>query len=195
MRVTLVTAPTNEPLTLFEAKLHLRVTHDVDDVYIDSLIPRAREAFERETGRQLLTATYKGFLDRFPEFDHEPIEFANPPLLTVASVQYIDTSGALQTWAASEYVVQVYAGPFAQRGQLYPAAEKQYPDTRRIPNAVTLNFDAGYGAAAAVPGEIKQALLAWIGHRFEHRETVVVGDTPAVVPGLGFEPWKEWTFA
>ena len=59
MRSTLITGPIDEPITLAEAKAHLRVTIDNEDDLITRLIKGARESFERETGRQLLTAAMK----------------------------------------------------------------------------------------------------------------------------------------
>lgn len=194
MRTTLITGPVGEPLTLTEVKEHLRVTFDNEDTLLTRLIAGAREAFERETGRQLLTATWRGFLDRFPLSDREAIEVAKPPLSTLTSITYIDTSGVSQTWDAAAYTVEAFAGPFAGRGMVFPKAEQLYPLTRRIPNAVTVNFDAGYGAAADVPDEIKEAMLAWIGHHYEHRELVVMGASPSLVPALGFDPWKDMDF-
>ncbi len=188
MRLSLVTPATIEPLTLQEAKDHLRVDFAKEDAVINRLIAGARQAFERDTPRQLSTATYKGFLDRFPRFDREPIEIAKPPLLTVAAVIYFDTSGVLQTWAASEYTVEAFAGPFAQRGMLFPKPDDVYPQTRWIPNAVTIDFDAGYGAVASdVPFEITEALLGWIGHHYNNREAVIV-------PWPGFDPWRDADF-
>lgn len=194
MRSTLITGPIDEPLTLAEAKAHLRVTWDNEDNLITRLITGAREGFERETGRQLLTATWRGFLDRFPPFDHEAIEIARPPLVAVTEVNYIDPSGVLQAWPAAEYTVETFSGPSAQRGMLFPKSEQEYPQTRRIPNAVTIDFDSGYGVAADIPEEIREAMLAWIGHHYEHRELVIVGQTPVVVPMLGFDPWKDMDF-
>lgn len=54
-----VTPATVEPVTLEEAKAHLRVDHDADDGLISSLITAAREAVERFTGRALAAATYR----------------------------------------------------------------------------------------------------------------------------------------
>ena len=43
MSLTLITAPALEPITLSEAKLHLRVEHSVDDTLISVFITAARE--------------------------------------------------------------------------------------------------------------------------------------------------------
>lgn len=194
MLTTLITSPVGEPVTLQEAKDHLRVTWSAEDDLITRLIAGAREAFERETGRQILAASWRGYLDRFPLFDHEAIEIAKPPLVDVTAVSYVDTSGVSQVWATSEYDFDVFAGPFAQRGMIYPKPEKEYPLTRRLPNAVLVDFDAGYGVAADVPDEIKEALFAWIGHHYRNRELVVAGNT-SIVPALGFEPWIDMDFS
>ena len=189
MALSLITSSTVEPLTLTEAKDHLRVSFTKEDGLIKGLIVGAREAFERDTGRQLLTATWKQFFDAFPQFDHEKIEIARPPLLSVATVSYVDTSGVLQTWSASEYTVEAFTGPNAERGVVFPNPDDEYPSTRRRPNSVITDFDAGYGATADdVPGEIKQALLVWIGHRYNNRESVII-------PWPGFDPWRDADFA
>ena len=196
MRFNEKTSPAEEPLTLPEAKLHLRVGSDFvkEDGLINGLIVGSRQAFQKQIGRQLITATWQVFLDRFPRFDREPVEIPKPPLQSVTSVQYLDSSGALQTWSNTKYTVEAFAGPEAERGVLFPNFDEQYPITRRIPNAVTIEYVAGYGLAAAVPYEIKQALFAWIGHHYEHREKVVVGTIASKVPGLDFEPWKDMDF-
>jgi uncharacterized phiE125 gp8 family phage protein len=50
-------------------------------------------------------------------------------------------------------------------------------------DAVTIEFTAGYGAAAsAVPAEIKQAMYLMIGHWYENRESVNVGNIVNELP-------------
>ena len=66
MSLQLVTPPTGEPVSLAEAKLHLRVDVDDDDALIGSIISAARQAAETLTGRQLITSRWKLVLDAFP---------------------------------------------------------------------------------------------------------------------------------
>lgn len=57
--LTIITAATVEPITLAQAKAHLRVAHDGDDALITAIIAAAREAVELETGRALAVASYE----------------------------------------------------------------------------------------------------------------------------------------
>ena len=66
MPLQLVTPPAEEPVSLAEAKQHLRVDGGDDDLLIGSLITAARQAAETKTGRQLITARWKLVLDAFP---------------------------------------------------------------------------------------------------------------------------------
>jgi hypothetical protein len=54
-----------EPVSLLEAKLHLRVDFDDDDVLITTLIGAARQAAETMTGRQFVTARWQYVIDCF----------------------------------------------------------------------------------------------------------------------------------
>ncbi len=195
MALSRITSSSIEPLSLTEAKDHLRVSFTKEDGLISRLIVGARQALEKKTRLQLLTANWKQFFDGFPQFDHERIRLGKAPLVSVAAVTYIDTSGVIQTWPAAEYTVEAFLGPDAERGVVFPKPDFEYPQTRRSPNAVTIDFDAGYGTTANdVPAEIREALLAWIGHHYNNRELVIVGQTAAMVPMLGFEPWQDADF-
>jgi uncharacterized phiE125 gp8 family phage protein len=180
---TLITAPTVEPLTLAEARLHLRL--DSDDTepnpLITALIVAARERAELETSRQLITATWSLVLPAFP---CGVIELPRPPLVSVTGVTYVDLAGVTQTWSSSEYQFIAPSGPYCGRGLLAPRYGYTYPDTQ--PDtlaAVTVTFTAGYGAnASSVPQSIKQAMLLLISDWYQHPEQVVVGDNAVAIP-------------
>jgi hypothetical protein len=73
-------APAVEPLTLEEAKNHLRVDADIDedDALINNLIAAARQDCEKFQNRAYITQTWELWLDAWPEKDY--IELPLPPL-------------------------------------------------------------------------------------------------------------------
>jgi uncharacterized phiE125 gp8 family phage protein len=174
-----LTGPSVEPVTLDEAKAFARIDTGYDDALVTSLIVRAREHCEAITGRQFITATYGLLLDRFPTWcrpdvyrvterrEGTDIIVPRPPLLSVDSITYLDTAGASQTVATSDYVVSTYDDP----GRIALANGKTWPQTLEQINAVTVAYTAGYGAAAtAVPESIKQAMHMLVAHFYENRE-------------------------
>ena len=189
MPATLVSAPAEEPVTVTEAKAHLRVDDTNSDTLITSLIVAAREYAETFTRRALITQTWDWIADGFPGTIVLPL----PRLVSVTSITYIDSDGNSQTLAASTYTVDTDSEP----GRIVPAFGKSWPVTRAVFNAVTVRFVAGYGAAAAVPQTIKQAMLLLIGHWYDHREAVAhaqtVVEVPMAVDTLLFAK-RFWTF-
>ncbi len=106
-----------------------------------------------------------------------------PPLASVTSVKYPDSAGTQTTLAASEYTVDTAVTP----GRLFLKYGHYWPVTILQPHsAVVVRFVAGFGAASAVPEDLRQALLLLVGHFYENREAVIpqsgVSINPAVVP-------------
>lgn len=170
MRLTLVTAPLEEPITLAEARAHLRVTATDEDAKILALIFAAREYAENFTGRALVTQTWDLVLECFPR--GREIRLPKPPLQQVVHVKYRDVDNVEQTLATSDY--QVDADDTSPRIVL--ATNKSWPDTYDRIDAVTVRFKAGYGGTAKVPYAIQAAMLLLIGHWFENREAVNIGN-------------------
>ena len=147
--------PTIEPVSLAEAKLHLRVDHTDEDVMIAGLVTAAREWCESFTGRQFCLATWQLKRDVFAA----TVELPHPPLSSFTSITYTDTAGASQTLASTVYTVNS-SGIFPR---VYLAYGQTWPAVRDIPDAVTYNYIAGYGStAASVPHSIKQAVKVMI---------------------------------
>lgn len=151
-----------------------------DDGIIADEIRAARERCERVTGLQLLTATWAMYLDQLPGdlcgtglaygswdwLERYSIVLPRPPLLTVTSVTYVDYAGVTQTWDASLYQVDAKSRP----ARLYPAWGQIWPLARYQMNAVTITYTAGYGAALAVPAEIKSAIKAHVKYCYDNRD-------------------------
>lgn len=178
MAIKLITAPVLEPITLDEAKLHLRVDHDDEDTLITNLIKVARELAEDQTWRALLTQTWEMRLDNWPSM---PLKMPKAPLQSITSIKYLDENGTENTVASTVYDVDTYSEPgmiFFKKGQTWPST------TLYERGGVRIQFKCGWLTAADVPYKIKAAMLLLIGHLYENREEVIIssGLTPVELP-------------
>ena len=153
------TQPAEEPITLAEAKLHLRVDHADEDAYITGLITSARIMCEQRTGRTLITSGWTVRADDFTDV----LELPHPPLVSVTSVSYVDVYGDTQTVSNTAYRVDTHSEPC----RVVPVTEWPIADDRI--NSVTVVYVAGYGNAAAVPQPLKQWMLLAVGDMYENR--------------------------
>lgn len=158
--------PTTRAVSLDEVKSHLRVDLDIhdEDALIIALIDAATVYAQEYQWSQLITSTWEMRLDRFPS---EQIELHPNPVSAVATVQYVDTGGTTQALTVTtQYITDLLRKP----ALIYPAFNTSWPATRAYHNDVIVTFTAGYGAASAVPRNIKQAMLLLIGHWYMRRE-------------------------
>lgn len=162
----LLTPPAVEPITLAEAKAHLRVEHADEDSLITSLVTVARRLLERYTARSFITQTWKLTLDEFPGSSDE-IRLWMAPVQSVTSIQYKDESGTLQTLAAANYIVSTACEP----GRIKPAYTMTWPTSYDEIDAVTVTYVAGYGdVGASIPDELRHAMKLLIGDLYKDRE-------------------------
>lgn len=165
------TSPAVEPITLAEAKAHLRISHTDEDTLITSLIVAARNYVEGIANRPLVQRTYTLKLDRFPA--HYEIILPAGKVSAVSSIAYVDTAGQTQTLSASAYTLEGNRLPGSV--VIDPSTISAWPTTRLYAGlaSVTINYTAGYGAtAASVPAALKQAVLMAVGYWYDiARET------------------------
>lgn len=165
---TRTVAPTVEPLSLAEAKQHLRLEHSDDDSSVRRMIAAARSWGENFTRRAFITQTWALYLDRLPAV----IELPHPPVQSVSSVQYVDDNGDTQTLSTALYDVDIDA----ELARVYPAYGETWPSVRFHPKSVTVTYVAGYGDDEDdVPEDIKSGLLLHLSRLYEQREPVVTG--------------------
>lgn len=186
--VTQVTAPTEEPVSLFEAVAHCRVDIEDDDPLIANLIKAARETVERRTGLCLVDRTldihldadrvsysgplgYRGVWTSY--VPPNPLPLPRAPLGSVTSVTYTDTSGSSVTVDSSNYRV-ITGTP----GRIELTSGGSWGSG--VDYVVRGVF--GHGTAEDVPQLAKQAILLLVGHWYEAREAVIVGSKPYEVP-------------
>jgi len=167
MRLKLKTAPSTEPITLDQAKLHLRVDTGDDNALISMLITTAREMAEKETKRAFITQIWQMTLDAA----ESEIEIPKPPLQSVESITVIDEAGNESVVDASHYDVDKAQNSY---GRVRLKSGSTWPTHRGFASFI-VEFKAGYGDAAAdVPEALKQAVLQLIAHFYENRESVEI---------------------
>jgi uncharacterized phiE125 gp8 family phage protein len=167
--LTVTSAPASEPVTVDEAKDHLRVDITDDDTLIGNLITAAREYVELFTGRSFIQRTYRADLADFAS----AIRLPRGPVISIGSVAYYDTSSpeALTTWAASNYYL--HNDIFIRRdGVSFPSVGSRADNVQITYTAGML--DNASPRADATPKAICQAILLLVGGLYENRETEVL---------------------
>ena len=169
--LTRQTAPAVEPVTLAEAKAHLRVDTSDDDTYIGTLITAAREWCEQYLDRTLVHTQWVMRFDRFPDSGIEPVELPRPPMVvsgtaTAVTVTFTQEAGPTSTYSTAEYRVDRNATP----GAILPIYGSTWTPHRQDDNAISVTWWAGYGATgSSVPAAIRHAMLMLIGTWYERR--------------------------
>lgn len=172
MALTLISGPAQQPVTLAEARLHLRLdasgdppTHPEDSL-VEMLITATTGHLDGADGvlrRALVTQRWRLSLGAFPI---GAIKLPLPPLQSVEAVSYVDADGEEQSFA--DYAVDPAFGCI--RGA-WPSGSD-----------VRIDFTAGYGGAGNVPAPLKAAILLHVGHLYANREAVNIGNITTELP-------------
>lgn len=160
------TPPESEPVSVAEAKMHLRVSHDDEDALIGRLIEAAREWCEAYQCLCYISQTLEAYIDRVVP---ATILLPRRPVQSVVSITYIDKTEQTQTLDAEAYRVDAISGI------VRPSYGTSWPDVLPVSQAMTIEYIAGYGDASVVPRSVKQAILLLVGHLYENRESEVIG--------------------
>jgi uncharacterized phiE125 gp8 family phage protein len=178
MALQLQAGPDTEPISLEEAKAHIKPQDSAaENDLIKALITAMREAAEHALDRSLITQTWRLTLDAFP--CDGVILLEKPPILTVESVKYWNVDGVQITLAGAAYALDKESEP----GRLVAAPGTAWPGTQLRMNAVEVIYTAGYGAEAAdVPSAVKQWMLAMMRAAYDNPAAFAQG----ALPQLGY---------
>jgi uncharacterized phiE125 gp8 family phage protein len=191
MALRLVTPPSITPVTLAEAKAHLRVDSSDEDAVITIMIETATAHVDGPNGflgRALVDQTWELVLDAFPPAPNtdsvlNQIKIPIPPLIEVVNITYDNTAGMPTVYPSTSYTVDTVSEP----GWVVPASS--WPATFVGINSVRIQFRAGYINLADsppigfIPADIKGAILLYIGALYANRDEVSTeGRVPVELP-------------
>jgi uncharacterized phiE125 gp8 family phage protein len=184
--LTRQTAPAAEPVTLAEAKAHLRVDVSDDDAYIGTLITAAREWCEQYLDRTLVNTQWVMRFDAFPPDGTHDIELPRPPMVssgtaTAVALTFTYENGTTATYSTASYRVDRASTPGAVK-TLYG---QTWPPHLLDDNAISVTWWAGYGASgSSVPAAIRSAVLMLVGLFYEKRMAADAGSLAEVPFGV-----------
>lgn len=168
-----VTPVSGEPISLEEAKRHLRISADYtdDDADVEMCISAAREQFEQTTGIVVAKCTRAMVMDDFPFGE---ILLDDQPVISVDNIEYVSTDNS--TKKIVSYSADCLSSPVRIRvAGAWPAVGRnQY-------NGVRITYTAGYDND--LPRLIKVTLLRMITAYYEYRNEFTESGLTALPAG------------
>jgi len=166
--------PEAEPVSISEAKTHLRIDHDSEDELIGGLLRAARDEVERSTGLALIDQTWRLALDDLPASGTVPLR--RGPVKEILAVTLYGKDGEASLLDPADYQLDAVSNParlhFTRR-----------PPALRAMNGIEIDFRAGFGEAGTdVPDLLRRAILMLAGHWFELRASFGPESHPASFP-------------
>jgi len=159
MQLVQTVAPTQEPITLEEAKAFLRIIDNDEDLLIATLISTVREHVENITNRQLENATFELY-DCFL-----PYKLPKNPIVSIDKIEYMDAVGDYVELDSDTYYL------YENNGVGY-INYSEIPTTIDHKKAFKLTLTCGY---SEVPEAIKSYMKVKISTLYENREEFVIG--------------------
>ncbi|MBX3575856.1 MAG: head-tail connector protein [Rhizobiaceae bacterium] len=166
--------PAAEPVTLADAKAHLRIAHHSEDDLLGGLLRAARDDVERATGVALIDQSWRLTLDRWPR--HGIATLPLHPVKEVLSVTVFGAEGEAALVDAASYQLDA-----ASRPARLLLAER--PPALHTMNGIEIDVVAGFGEAGPdVPDLLKHAILMLVAHWYEFRAAYGAADQPVSYP-------------
>lgn len=168
--VTVSTPPAEAPVSLTEAKAHLRVEWTDEDTIIQAYLDAAIAVLDGPTGwlgRAMCAQSWQHVCGG----THFGKVWLTAQPNALSSIYYLDPTTEAETLAPiADFRIHSDGYQFA----VVPKTGKTWPATANRSDALKLTFTTGYGGASSVPKPIKQAILLLVGHWFKEREAATV---------------------
>jgi len=178
MKPVRTVAPGLAPVSLAEAKAHLRIDFTDDDTLISALIDAATAHVDGYTGilaRALVTQTWQQDFCDWP--GDRVLRLPLAPVASVSSVKYFDSANTEITVAetGNYALLEDARGPYIKFTSDFaaPALFDERDDR------IGVTFVAGYGGAAEVPAAIRAAVLLIVGDLYKNRDAGEVAPNAA----------------
>ncbi len=176
MTLILIAPPVAEPVTIHEARAHLRIAGSMDDLLLLQLIRAARQEVERQTGLALMEQSWRLVLDDWPPGGIALLR--RTPVREILSVAVYDANG--EPASVAGWQADLQSSParihFPERPPPGPAL-----------NGIEIDFRCGHGGSGnEVPDLLRRLILMLVAHWYEFRGAVAPSGQPVAFPA-GFD--------
>lgn len=162
--LSLVAAPGDSLISIEEAAAQCRVTSTDEYSLLDGYIKAVTEYLEAKNGvlgEALITQTWRL---SFPSAPDGNVEIPLTPVQSIASISYVDVTGATQIFQASNYRL-VENTIELTTGAGWPATQSRLA-------AFWIDFVAGYGGRGAVPQTVRNLAKLMVADLFDNRAAI-----------------------
>lgn len=157
IRYEIIETASGLPISVADAKDHLRVTGSDEDDYIELLIKAAWKTTEKILGRPLKEITVKQYFDDFPGKDFVLL-WGN--VTSVTHIKYYDADNVQQTF--TDYTTDIIMDRARIRIGTLPTIYERM-------NCIEIQYVSSW----VVPEDVIQAMKLMIGEIYEKRENTV----------------------
>jgi hypothetical protein len=216
MATVITTAPAVEPISLAEAKTHLRIDTADEDGLLQALILTSRLHIEVALNLALITQNWSCYFDQWPQhltgrgvpLSPPGAAFANlapdtalaagasalrlplGPVKSVDAIRVYADDGTFAAIPVSGFAIDLFSRP----ARIARRSDTNLATPGRALNGIEFAITAGFGAAPAdVPAPIRQALLLLVAHWYEHRDPGEIGTNATQVPATVSALLAPWT--
>ncbi len=177
MTPLLLDGPAQEPVGLPALKEHLRIDGSDEDGLLAALVVASRLIVEAQSGRLLISQTWRIILDAWPPGGIIHLPFG--PVQRIAAARVIDAAGAEVAVQAGALALDARSDP----PRIRVVAALPHPGSPF--NGVEIDIVAGFGdAPAAVPAPLVQAVTMLAARWFEYRGDMIDRDDPKLPPSV-----------
>lgn len=188
-RVSELTAPASEPITLDELKAHLRVSNTADDAWLTAAIVASRYACEDYTGCAFIQRTFRQLMDQpsgpgYSSRENEwwdgvrqgpisvltaaMVEIITRPVVSVEQVLVWDDYDVSTTVASTVYFLT--NSDKYQPARLILRRGQTWPVVLRVADGFQIDFTAGFAATAAgLPADLVMGIKMAAAYMYTNR--------------------------
>ena len=177
MALVLTSPPALEPVSVGEAKDHLRIDHSDEDALISSLILTSRLHIEAALSIALVNQTWTWKFDAWPN-SGATVALPLRPVSAINSITVLDQDGAPTILDPGDYELDGNEVP-----PRLIRLTTQWLKPGKSHAGIEISLTAGFGATAGdVPQPVRHALLLLVAHWYEHRDPIEIGSEKMAIP-------------